>query len=238
MREFLYILFFVALIVLGVHLIKATYSDDMLSQEYAVYVNPMKNPYNQNFHSSNIATQKNPIVTQSLVDNPLTDYTNQNHQLPSFKPSRSVSSPVSHLPSAYTPKGITTDPVTASSGGGITMPIPYGFGSGSGKSSSSGTGAGTLAQGLNLSSSGHLSSGQSLRSAAPPAPFSDYIEGDITHPGANPVEDPIESIPVGNSLLALFLMGIAFVILKSGIIISKKYLAGVCNNCGFKKSDL
>jgi hypothetical protein len=197
----------------------------------------MKNPYNQNFHSSNIATQKNPIVTQSLVDNPLTDYTNQNHQLPSFKPSRSVSSPVSHLPSAYTPKGITTDPVTASSGGGITMPIPYGFGSGSGKSSSSGTGTGAMAQGLNLSSSGSLSA-HSLRSAAPPAPFSDYIEGDITHPGANPVEDPIESIPIGDGLLPLLFMGIAFVILKYGKIISKKHLAGVCNNCGFKKSDL
>jgi len=103
------------------------------------------------------------------------------------------------------------------------MPIPYGFGSGSGKSSSSGTGGRHL---------GARSKPVQAPAIFPPAKASDQqlhrlplaITSKVTShiPAPNPVEDPIESIPVGNSLLALFLMGIAFVILKSGIIISKK----------------
>lgn len=226
-REFLYILFFVALIGVGVYLIKATYSDDMLSQDYSVYVNPMKNPYNQNLQPSKIASSKGPITSQSLVNDPF--YTNQNNQLPSFKPDQRAaasSAPTSQLPSAHNSKGITMGPVAVSGGGGgATMPIVYGFGSSSRKNSESGTSSNAfIAQGPYLSSSSSLSSrssvplsGQGTILTSPPSDpiIDDYVPGDITHPGTDPFGDPIESIPVGDGLLPLLLMGIVFTLLKS-----------------------
>ena len=216
-REFLYILFFVALIGVGVYLVKATYSDDMLSQDYLVYVSPIKNPYNQDFKSSKIASSKKSVTSQSLVDNPFSSYTNQNNQLPSYKattPSTPTNTP--QLPLSYNTSGnVTKSPVTASGGGGgATMPIAYGFGSSSRKNSESGSGSsGFMAQGVpRLSSSSPLSQGTILTSP-PVDPLNDYVDGDITHPGANP--DPIESIPVGDGLLPLLLMGIVFALLKS-----------------------
>lgn len=226
-REFLYILFFVALIGVGVYLVKATYSSDMLSQDYLVYVSPIKNPYNQNFQPSKIASPKGSVTSQGLVNSPF--YTSQDNQLPNFKPNQGAtttsSTPISQLPPAYNSRSTVKNPVAASVGGGATMPISYGFGSNSRKNSGSGTNSNTLiAQGPHLSSSGSLYgrssvplTGQGSILMSPPSNpiIDDYVPGDITHPGTDPIEDPIESIPVGDGLLPLLLMGIVFTLLKS-----------------------
>ncbi|HOG04886.1 MAG: hypothetical protein ACOX7E_06350 [Paludibacter sp.] len=222
-REFLYILFFVALIGVGIYLVKTTYSDDMLSQDYLVYVSPIKNPYNQDFKSSKIASSKKSVTSQSLVDNPFSSYTNQNNQLPNYK-ATTPSASTSQLPSTH--NASRKSPIATSIGGGATAPIPYGFGgSSSRKNSESGTSSNAfIAQGPLLSSSGSLSGRSSVPTSgsqgtiltSPPSDpiIDDYVPGDITHPGIDPTEDPI-GIPVGEGLLPLLLMGIVFALLKS-----------------------
>ncbi|MDY0083754.1 MAG: hypothetical protein RBR74_11285 [Ignavibacteriaceae bacterium] len=67
-------------------------------------------------------------------------------------------------------------------------------------------------QGSNLLSSGSATS-TSFRSFVPMNPNTDYREGDITHPGGNPMADSLVSVPVGEGIIPLFLMSISYILI-------------------------
>ncbi|MDO9634134.1 MAG: hypothetical protein Q7J05_03700 [Paludibacter sp.] len=93
--------------------------------------------------------------------------------------------------------------------GGMGSPFTGLFKSGTTSSGSGqkGGGQGLLAVG----SSGLNSNSNSLRSA-PPNPFSDYYDNDITHPGGNPTGGPLANVPVGNGLLPMMLMAFSYLL--------------------------
>lgn len=94
------------------------------------------------------------------------------------------------------------------SGGGIgnNMLVPFGGSNKQNTSSSIGASSSLLA----VNSALNANEG---RNAAPFDPYLDYIENDITHPGGNPIGDPMgNSVPVGDGTLS-FLLFISWYVL-------------------------
>jgi hypothetical protein len=64
-----------------------------------------------------------------------------------------------------------------------------------------------------IAGGGPAASGNAFRAFVPLNPVNDYREGDITHPGGNPgQDDQLVSVPVGDGLLPLFLMGVLYIL--------------------------
>lgn len=91
------------------------------------------------------------------------------------------------------------------------------------KGQNSGTGSGGELSANSPIALGTGSAGSSAGKifAAPSAPFSDYNEGDITHPGGNPTGNPIYDVPVGNGIFFLLFMALGYALILTRKIILK-----------------
>lgn len=207
MKEFLYILFCVVILGLGIILLNLKGGDELFLADYPVYVSPgvdfskmdqINSTYKSSFRSQ--------TATKSLI-------TREANKRPMHGPNSSL------LPSQETNSGLTQ--VATHSGGtygngtnSVANNATQGSNSGSNMLSLIRPGNGSSENGNGLTAGGALASGGgAFRSVVPLDPVSDYREGDITHPGGNPgQDDQLVSVPVGDGLLPLFLMGVFYVL--------------------------
>ena len=217
MKEFLYILFCVVILGLGILILNSRGGNDSYLSAYQTYTHPGVDYSNmKNITTSYVPAQRNTTGNLGLVgSNADVNLISNNSSplLPQYRTSQVARTTQALHSSDYNISrnqgSSNTFNVGASSAGGSVLLIP-----------SLGTGAKDV--GNNTQGRGFLAAGStsgSNFSTVPIDPFSDYNEGDITHPGGNPVDDPLMGVPVGDGLFPLFLMGLAYV----SLIIRKRY---------------
>jgi len=207
MKEFLYILFCVVILGLGILLLNSKGADDLFLSEYPEYVSPgVDFSKMNNIKSSYVPPKRVQPVSRGLIGN---NFSN-----------KAISGGNTSLLPAGNQNLANNTPSTTT--GGLNM------NKGSLRNSEESplatsmlfnrTGNGNAASGSqdgnNLIAGSSTVSENNLRSFVPMDPFNDYREGDITHPGGSPVEDPLVNVPVGDGLLPLFLMGLTYTMLN------------------------
>ncbi|MDD2286253.1 MAG: hypothetical protein PHQ11_12765 [Paludibacter sp.] len=207
MKEFLYILFCVVILGLGIILLNSTGGDELFQSEYPVYVSPgVDLSKMNNIRSTYVPAQRNQVGGGGLIGG-----NSSKKVLP--KGNYSLLSPDA---ANSTTRGLATAPSTS----GLSL-----IGKRTGEATSTGGGSPGSSV-LLLRSSGGNSDAIDGQGSSPAVgssvergfrgiavnPFSDYVEGDITHPGGNPTGDPLVNVPVGDGMLPLLLMGVAYLL--------------------------
>jgi len=209
MKEFLYILFCVVILGLGIFILNSRGDNDSYLSAYQIYTHPgVDYSKMKNITTSYVPAQRNATGNLGLVGSNFDDNIVSNNSsplLPQYRTSQLARTSAAQLSSDFN--------ISRSHGSPNTFNVgAFSAGVSSLLISSRGTGAKDI--GSNPPGGGFMAAGStsgSNFSTVPIDPFSDYNEGDITHPGGNPVGDPLMGVPVGDALLPLFLMGLAYV---------------------------
>jgi hypothetical protein len=203
-RKVVYILL-IAFIGLGI--IFFTHEKDIMFSEYSVNLNPGFDLSKLN----NAKTSYTPQIRTNKVSNSLIKYNINSHysnNISSSIPSLSNNTLYNSSSAAYSynnTRNIGTNNTAGGSGTGGQISMLY-------KSSSSSSAASSVST---TSMNGFLSNNNSVfadnnRLSAPVNPLLDYKEGDITHPGGNPTTNPIESVPIGDGMFIMLILGFAY----------------------------
>jgi hypothetical protein len=207
MKEFLYILFCVVILMLGIILLNSKGDNDLFLSEYPVNVSPGVDFSKMNNIQSTYTPpgRVRPENSGSLIGRDLSKNSTS---------SASSSLPVSpqYAPAPLYSVGISGRRVTragnneTNSGVGVVPSVPL-------IRSGNGGAAPQNKEGGGLIAAGSSTQGNSFRAFVPLSPVDDYSEGDLTHPGGNPnAGDQLVGVPVGDGLLPLFLMGFFYVL--------------------------
>jgi hypothetical protein len=210
MKEFLYILFCVVILGLGIILLNSKGANELFLTDYPVYVSPGVDFSKMNHIKSTYSPPKTTqTTTRGLIGNDLSKKAvakgnavypsqsgNAGHVSTSLYSGGFFDSRVSRANNSVPGQGVNGMP---------SLPL---IRSGEGSATSGNqNGSGLIAGG------GPAASGNAFRAFVPLNPVNDYREGDITHPGGNPgQDDQLVSVPVGDGLLPLFLMGVLYIL--------------------------
>jgi hypothetical protein len=216
MKEFLYILFCVVILGLGIILLNSKGANELFLSDYPVYVSPgVDFSKMDHINSTYRSPQTSQTTARSLIGKDLSKKTvtkagsaalaqNGNSGLASISP----------YSGGLLDNRMNKDNNPATGQGVNVMPSLPLIRSGNGNAvSGNQNGSGLIA--------GGVSSGNGFKAFVPLNPVNDYREGDITHPGGNPgQDDQLVSVPVGDGLLPLFLMGVFYVLI---VFLKQKY---------------
>lgn len=211
MKEFIYILFCLVILGLGILLLNSKGSDELFRSDYSVHLSPgVDFSRMNNAKTSYVPSRSQSAGAKSLIpgDASLHGADRSNY---SFLPSSNYTNPLSGSTNTGLPAASAFSPSHGNAGfpvqGSPSGPSALLFRSGGSNSNAIAHNQGGVSQSLGTS----LSESGGLRSSAPIDPFSDYIEGDITHPGGNPTGGPL-GVPVGDGMLPFLLMGLVYTV--------------------------
>lgn len=207
MKEFLYILFCVVILGLGIILLNSKGGDDLFVSNYPVYVSPGVDFSKMDHVKSTYTTPKrSQTVSRSLVGSDLNKKPVARNN--SVFPSSDVN--IGHPTTSPYSGGLfdnhknTGNNSGTANAGNIASSMPL-------MRSANGNTASGNQNGSGLIAGGSGASVNTFRAFVPLNPVNDYREGDIVHPGGNPVEeDQLVSVPVGDGMLPFLFMGIFY----------------------------
>lgn len=209
MKEFLYILFCVVILGLGIFLLNSKGGNDLFLSDYPVYVSPgVDFSKMHNTRSTYTSIQKAQINTRSLIGKDVSIKTSvkSNPELLSQETNSGLASTSTYSGGL----GNRTNRANVNNSTQDAYPLsstPLLIRSGNGNYVNGNQNENSLI------AAGSTTSGNSFRSFVSLNPLNDYREGDIIHPGGNPVEeDQLVSVPVGDGLLPFFLMGVFYML--------------------------
>lgn len=209
MKEFLYILFCVVILGLGIILLNSKGANELFLTDYPVYVSPgvdfSKMTHIKSTYSSPKTTQ---TTSRSLIGKDLSKKTvaKGSAVFPSQGGNSGLASTSLYSGGLYDSRVNRANNSVTGQGVNVMSSLPL-IRSGNGNATS------TNQNGSGLIAGGAAASGNAFRAFVPLNPVNDYREGDITHPGGNPgQDDQLVSVPVGDGLLPLFLMGVFYIL--------------------------
>ncbi len=209
MKEFLYILFCVVILGLGIILLNSKGANELFLTDYPVYVSPGVDFSKMNHIKSTYSPSKTTqTTTRSLIGKDLSNkaVAKGNTVFPSQSGNAGHAS-TSQYSGGFFDSRMNRVNNSVTSQGVDGMPSLMLIRSGEGSATSGNQ------NGSGLIAGGSAPSGNAFRAVVPLNPVNDYREGDITHPGGNPgQDDQLVSVPVGDGLLPLFLMGVLYIL--------------------------
>lgn len=209
MKEFLYILFCVVILGLGIILLNSKGANELFLTDYPVYVSPGVDFSKMNHIKSTYSPSKTTqTTTRSLIGKDLSKkaVAKGNTVFPSQSGNSGLASTSLYSGGLFDSRmNRANNSVTGQGVNGMpSLPL---IRSGEGSATSGNQ------NGSGLIAGGSAEPGNAFRAFVPLNPVNDYREGDIMHPGGNPgQDDQLVSVPVGDGLLPLFLMGVFYVL--------------------------